>query len=371
MLLFDDGLRRMTVRYLEERDDNFNYRRRYPTRLRKFFDDKTCRFESLHTKSKPEAVRKLALLVARDKAEWAHLETGEFASSDMTKIAEGKLARMVGMKPGDGAKIQREAERTNPTRRRLFMERGERDEGPFDPLEHYLSENYNPGDAPSPIDDEMCRLAYGETLPKRLSDALELYLSEHSKGREPRFAREMTNAIDLVKACVGDLPLTAYKSEYARTVREAIIKRRVATATVRRQIERISAVHTKGLRGFDLPFDRFPLRGVSIANEGVDKKPRLPFTDADLVTLAAAIRSHDDDMRHILRLQFNTGARLKELVGMRVSDVVLDGPIPHIIITPFAERSLKNKNSIRKVPLVGLSLWSATRALGSGAIKFS
>ena len=49
--------------------------------------------------------------------------------------------------------------------------------------------------------------------------------------------------------------------------------------------------------------------------------------------------------------------------GLERSDVVLDGPIPHIINRPNGCQSLKTRASERKVPLVGASLWGATQAL--------
>ncbi len=49
-------------------------------------------------------------------------------------------------------------------------------------------------------------------------------------------------------------------------------------------------------------------------------------------------------------------------MGLRVSDVELDAPIPHILITPHETRRTKTMNT-RKVPLVGVSLWSARRAI--------
>lgn len=96
----------------------------------------------------------------------------------------------------------------------------------------------------------------------------------------------------------------------------------------------MSAVHTKGLKGFDLPLTRFPFRAVPIVGYREDEKDRKPFTREELTTLAGLIREADDAKRYILGMQLNTGARLAEIVGLRVSDVVLNGPVPHILITP-------------------------------------
>ena len=58
----------------------------------------------------------------------------------------------------------------------------------------------------------------------------------------------------------------------------------------------------------------------------------------------------------------DTGMRLSEAAGLARDDIVLDADIPHIIIRPHPWRRLKTKGSERTLPLVGYSLWAASRA---------
>ena len=53
--------------------------------------------------------------------------------------------------------------------------------------------------------------------------------------------------------------------------------------------------------------------------------------------------------------------RLSEAAGLLKEDLKVNDSIPHVDIKPHPWRSLKTKSSIRKVPLVGASLWSAKR----------
>ena len=71
----------------------------------------------------------------------------------------------------------------------------------------------------------------------------------------------------------------------------------------------------------------------------------------------------NDDLRWIVVMVSDTGVRLAEACGLERSDVVLDHPTPHIIIRPNECRSLKTRANERKVPLIGASLWAATRAI--------
>lgn len=87
----------------------------------------------------------------------------------------------------------------------------------------------------------------------------------------------------------------------------------------------------------------------------------MPFTTEELKQLIATCQSQDDDLRWILAMLIDTGARLAEVVGLTLTDIVIEGNTPHIIIQPHPWRSLKNAASARVVPLVGASLWAAQR----------
>jgi integrase len=63
----------------------------------------------------------------------------------------------------------------------------------------------------------------------------------------------------------------------------------------------------------------------------------------------------------LIALIIETGARLGEITGLALSDLVLDADIPYVIFKDHPWRSLKNNGSARNVPLVGASLWAATR----------
>ena len=53
--------------------------------------------------------------------------------------------------------------------------------------------------------------------------------------------------------------------------------------------------------------------------------------------------------------------RLSEAAGLHINDIILDGDIPYINLTPHPWRSLKTKGSQRQIPLVGASLWAVQR----------
>lgn len=61
-----------------------------------------------------------------------------------------------------------------------------------------------------------------------------------------------------------------------------------------------------------------------------------------------------------------TGARLAEIVGLPMEDIVLGVPIPHVVLQVHPWRDIKGAKGLRgikdrTVPLVGPALWAAQR----------
>ncbi len=60
-------------------------------------------------------------------------------------------------------------------------------------------------------------------------------------------------------------------------------------------------------------------------------------------------------------MMINTGARPSEILGVKPSDIFLDQDIPFIRIEPNDWGSLKNPQSRREIPLVGVSCVTAAQ----------
>ena len=95
---------------------------------------------------------------------------------------------------------------------------------------------------------------------------------------------------------------------------------------------------------------------------GVEAK-RQPIPIQSIRSIQRLCRSLDDDMRWLVALISDTGMRLGEAAGLRLTDIKLDAPIPHIDLQPHPWRSLKTRGSRRLIPLVGSSLWAAERLM--------
>jgi integrase len=210
---------------------------------------------------------------------------------------------------------------------------------------------------------------YTSTAPL-LSEALNLYLKQHPRGCDKRFSGNTRLAIVKVIEVVGDLRLSQYSRQHANKVRDHMLVS-LKTASVRRRFDSISAVFKAVVDEHNLkdvdgsrPLEN-PFSGIRILSLGHDSTKREEFTSDELGRLSAACRKLGDDRRLIMAILIDTGARLGEIVGLRVSDVFLEAAVPHIHIRPYLGRSLKTGSSERRVPLVGEALWAAQKAVAS------
>ena len=224
----------------------------------------------------------------------------------------------------------------------------------------------DPGSFLNATEREAIRLLNEDPAKPRylLSDALARYLADHENGAQHTFVASNTRVVNVVIQAIGDLPLEAITRDHARMVLDALVSSGKATGTVQRQLTTVKAVINHGLHewglGFKNHFERLTIKGL-----GKDTKPRHPFAHKELITIAAACRELDNDLSWIIGLQMDLGTRIEEVIGLRVSDVVLEASVPFVAIQPHYAQGhrLKNEGSARQVPLVGMALWGAQRAL--------
>jgi integrase len=161
--------------------------------------------------------------------------------------------------------------------------------------------------------------------------------------------------------------LASYTRQDARQVSVSFLET-MKSKSARGYLTRIGTVFNKATVEWGLGISN-PFVGIELKNEGRDSKDVLPFTLDELKAIASSCVVRDDDVAWVAALQMNTGARIQEITKLRVEDVVLDAPIPHIKIQEHYDlgRSVKTSGSNRDVPLLGMSLWAASRALSQSS----
>lgn len=89
-----------------------------------------------------------------------------------------------------------------------------------------------------------------------------------------------------------------------------------------------------------------------------ERRDREPFSDKwirEKILAPNALDGLNKEARCILLALINTGARPSEIAGLMPEHIHLSGPVPYISIEPVG-RQLKNPQSKRVIPLVGVSL---------------
>ncbi|MDO9524931.1 MAG: tyrosine-type recombinase/integrase [Gemmobacter sp.] len=225
--------------------------------------------------------------------------------------------------------------------------------------------------------------------PPNIEDAKRLYTKEKAGDASTERGRKRRNDIDrvfrLVDEALGNrvkLPLTDLRDADARAVRDHMLQRTkagtggetVKASSVRREMNVLSAAWKVALKGFDLN------RGAQAVNifAGLDipqeegqsqQSERDPLPHAVIAAMWTKLQTAREKeggklpvLRLIWRMLAGTGCRESEIAGLRLKDVVLTGELPHIKVAWHEDRRVKNRASIRAVPLIGDALAAAKEA---------
>ena len=184
------------------------------------------------------------------------------------------------------------------------------------------------------------------------------YLKLRGQSENKKKVNECKAAINILIAVCGDKPPAQYKRvDVNKLIRKLCEVKK--TTTVERQLKSIRAMFNLVSREMDLAEDeQHPFYKFNIPNLGKDKKDKEDFDSDQLKVLRELPYSTNADITCLIHLMVDTGMRISEACGLRVSDVHLDVETPHITLRRNDARELKTKSSERLIPLVGASLSS-------------
>ncbi|KRS13689.1 hypothetical protein XM53_03635 [Roseovarius atlanticus] len=213
-----------------------------------------------------------------------------------------------------------------------------------------------------------------------VEDAREIYVKEklgggvdpEHRGTLVRLARVMHLAAEA--GLLASTALNSLTREHARKVRDHMLSReklggesRISPSSVKRELGLLRTVISYGSTELGLldlvnPFERLPIEGLS-ASTGARVAARDKVEPLPSKVASAMCSKLSGDLHLIWRILTGTGCRLGEVTGLRVEDVVLDVPTPHVRIRWHERRRLKTLSSIRSVPLLGDSLEAGKQAV--------
>lgn len=175
------------------------------------------------------------------------------------------------------------------------------------------------------------------------------------KWRVPR-----ENGVDLfLKVIKGDKPVASLTSDDATSFLDhwnaRVLAGEVEIETANKNIGRIAAMVREVCR-----FKKLRVQDVFAQTriKGGTKKSRVAFDAGyvqDVLLADGAMDGLNDEARAIFYVVAETGMRPSEVAGLGSTTIRLHHAIPHVEVRPIG-RQLKNSNSERDVPLVGVAL---------------
>jgi integrase len=202
--------------------------------------------------------------------------------------------------------------------------------------------------------DTLAEQLLTKPMPVLLSQAPQVYFDNHQNGQKEKFKKgNLKRWKNIYAVTGGDIPIIDVTREMAKryvTERMKLVK----TTAVAREIGVIRAVLNVVIKEKGLNTSNH-FEGLKIPNKGRDSKPRKPFTNDEYRRLINECVTKGDEIRTLILLTCLTGARPGEIAGIRREDLFLDEDYPHFDVVEYADRTLKTKNSTRKVPLIPLA----------------
>jgi len=351
---------RITVRYVHPhpKTGRLQYRRRVPKHLREIMGRSEI-VRRLDTQDPMEAARRAEIINREVEREFSRLTP----SADETPIRRyhriTEWVRSNGYTPG-------KPEDEN--------EWWARDTEVDRVVDHYRAALGREPEPEEIAEEDLFKIKalYGdlEKPPLTVRDALQVYLDEKGQGRrndreQRRFVLERERCINMLVAVIGNKPVKDVTRADARAYRDHLMSRLNTIASVNKYLRNVRAIFETAITETEI--DKVnPFAKMQVHDPVAAREKRNSFNAEQLETIIKAAQQPEalrDDLRHILFLLVDTGARLWEIVGLEREDVVLSANVPHILIRPNGIRSLKTKASKRHVPLIGHALEAAREAM--------
>jgi integrase len=353
---FAVGMCMFDSRYIRRRvqpNGTFYYRRRIPKDVLLLSSSKSeCVVDSLKTNDPQEALKRGIVLNEKYEREWELIRGG--VNIDGERLSH-QLLEKFGLNSIPAGE-QREHKEANLEALSDHLEKVTRGWGEASPPREL-----------TPVEHEALLIIKGEYRPT-LDDAQKTYLSNKGWSEDDPSTRK--DALGVVRH------FRLFKKKFDGVALEDI-KRRDVTAYLRELVKQEGAVKTATLkrmlstvrRGVKEVFIEWeitkdsPFNSITIPNLGEDSESREPASRDVIEETLRFASDNDDQVVNLIGLIAGTGMRVNEAIGLEVTDLVIDSDTPHIRLQPNSARKLKTMQSERLIPLIGISLSSARKAL--------
>lgn len=329
---------------LQLRGSTYHLRRRVPRRYARVESRKEIKI-SLDTDSLETARKKEAQVWDQQIARWEALMRGDTSEAEQRYEAAKEIAQSHGLRFLPAEKVAQLPAREFVDRVQLAMN----SKGEIDPIKAsgILGTAQKPKLTMSKVLEAYWELVKPDNANK-------------SADQLRRWRNPIIRAFKHFEEVNGDLPLEELSSDHMLAFREWLWER-IESGEIKENSANKDLTHfgkvLKKVNHMKSLGHTLPLTGWAFSER--EKETRLPYS-VDWIKDHFIDTDHldglNDQARAILRVLINTGARLSEIANLEPEDIVLTGKVPYIHIRPSDQREIKNKNSKRIIPLVGVSL---------------
>jgi integrase len=201
-----------------------------------------------------------------------------------------------------------------------------------------------------------------------LLECLEHYLKIKGKNKPKSFENTPKRVVRYFIDNAKNRPISSYTSKDAINFRDMLVSRDLSHASVKRLLATLKAIVNFSIKELSLDIKNH-FSGIYLSKDSkVSKRPSI--ANELIYKIQLECKTIDDDISWMLGLISDSGMRLAEAAGLKLSDINLDDEIPHIKLIPHKHRPLKTLSSQRLIPLVGTSLWAAKQAVKNSTTEF-
>lgn len=201
-----------------------------------------------------------------------------------------------------------------------------------------------------------------------LLECLEHYLKIKGKNKPKSFEETPKRAVRYFIDNTKNRPISSYNSKDAINFRDTLVSKGLSHGSVKRLLATLKAIVNFSIHELSLDMKNH-FSGIYLSKDSkTSKRPSIANELINKVQLEC--KTINNDISWMLGLISDSGMRLAEAAGLKLSDVNLNNETPHIKLIPHEHRPLKTLSSQRLIPLVGTSLWAAKQAIKHSTTDF-
>ncbi|MBZ7921678.1 tyrosine-type recombinase/integrase [Ensifer adhaerens] len=193
-------------------------------------------------------------------------------------------------------------------------------------------------------------------------------LRKHKVSRERAITYAIAVMEDLELAAIGRPDVLKFRKWWTDKIIDEGLKADTANRSFSDIMGMLTPIDAALHTNYHAVWEKARIRETN-ATKGRSRPPFPNQWITDKILLPGAMDMLDDDARLVVYTMVETGARLGEICNLRPQDIRLDDEVPHIEVAERSDRRQKSDYSIRRVPLVGVSLW-AMRQRPNGFAKY-